>query len=414
MKEFINAIKNLRLMRKDKLEYLVQNAIDTSNGLLIEKLRGFPEFEGYFDPSIESIEQKHIVFNQFLEKNKIKNQDIKNLLMSAFDNVPEVDVTFEELYLIQDAIWTKYGTDPIIQGAVDNFVDYVIGTGVATTTPVDKVNIVLNRFVHNNKWFLRQKDIVKQSFIDGEHFTLLFNNRKGDLFIRKCHPKSIESMETASTDIEAIYSIYRRLYKYDNQGNPARTDEREYIKTLEYDNYQKADLGYNRSDFESQFKRDCVVSQIKFNDFDKLRGLPPLKRALKWSKLYENFMMDRLVLNHERAKVVWIKKYGAKPRDPLPNKPYRSPEGGTMLIEKDGITYRTEKPNLDSSEAKEDGLGLLYYIATTTRFPLHILNQAIQLNRKDAVKMINLLRPNIFNSRLDQFGNKVLHLAASN
>jgi hypothetical protein len=182
-------------------------------------------------------------------------------------------------------------------------------------------------------------------------------------------------METARTDYEVLFSIFRRLYMYDGQGGTTYSDTRQYIKTLEYNALQASGLNYNKSVHAQNFAPNVVVSFLKLNDSDKLRGLPPLKRVLKWSKLYENFIMDRMVLNHERAKVVWIKTYGMKPRDPLPNKQYKSPSQGSMLLEKDGIKYRTEKPNLDSSEAKEDGLGLLYYIATSIRMPIHILNQ---------------------------------------
>jgi len=376
MNKILEFFGDLKLVRKNKVDAQIQTAIDDANGELIEKIRGLTEFESYFGrDSAEFFSVKESLFNEVFAKKKIENPEVRNILLNAFDNVPSVDLSFEELYLIQDAIWTKYGSDPLIQGAVDNYTDYVIGGGVAISTPVDDVNKVLEDFERRNQWFSRQQAIVKNSFIDGEHFTLLYTNANGDVYVRKCHPKSIETMETAKTDYEVLFSILRRLYMYDDQGGTTYSDARQYIKTLEYDDLQNAGLNYNRSIHTKDFIQNVVVSFLKLNDSDKLRGLPPLKRVLKWSKLYENFIMDRMVLNHERAKVVWIKTYGMKPRDPLPNKSYKSPPQGSMMIEKDGIKYRTEKPNLDSSEAKEDGLGLLYYIATSIRMPIHILNQ---------------------------------------
>jgi hypothetical protein len=371
-----NPFKKFRILKEEQLKKMVDDAANDANAILLEKIRGFDEFDSFFNYMNGDYQDKENVFNEKMFKGVKKvNEEVKNILLSAFDSPFSADLGFEELNLIQSAIWNKYITDPLIQGGVDNYVDYVIGSGVTVSTPVEEVNAVFRQFEKQNKWFLRQREIVKNSFIDGEHFTLLFNNSQGDVFVRKCHPASIESMETAESDYEILYDIYRRLAKYDEFGNVKYSDQKQYIKSLDYDMYQKMGLGYNQSNFEGQFLKNCVVDHLKLNDSDKLRGLPPLKRVLKWSKLYENFIMDRMVLNHERAKVVWIKKYTQRSREALPDKPYKSPAQGTMLVEKDGIEYRTEKPNLDSSEAKEDGLGLLYYIGTTFRFPLHILNQ---------------------------------------
>ena len=372
----LKALKKFRILKEEEIQKMIENAANDANGILLEKLRGFDEFHSYFNAVNGDFTDKESIFNASLFKDKKKlSPEIKNILLSSFDSPFSADLGFDELNLIQNAIWNKYVTDPLIQGSVENFVDYVIGSGVSVSTPVEEVNLVFREFEKHNKWFLRQREIVKNSFIDGEHFTLLFNNNQGDVFVRKCHPAAIESMETAENDYEVLFDIYRRLAKFDSFGNVLYSDIKQYIKTLDYDMYQNMGIGYNKSKFENQFLKNCVVDHMKFNDSDKLRGLPPLKRILKWSKLYENFIMDRMVLNHERAKVVWIKTYTQRSREALLDKPYKSPSQGTMLIEKDGITYRTEKPNLDSSEAKEDGLGLLYYIATSVRFPLHILNQ---------------------------------------
>jgi len=375
MNKLFSFFSKYKLLKEEKLQLMLDNAANDANKLLIEKIRGFDEYDSFFKAVDQNNDAKELLFDEKLFKKKEISNEIKNILLSAFDGPFSADIGFEELMLIQNAIWNKYVTDPLIQGAVDNFVDYVIGSGVNVSTPVDAVNQVLRTFEKQNKWFLREREIVKNSFIDGEHFTLLFNNNVGDVFVRKCHPGSIERMETASTDYEVLFSIYRRLAKYDEQGNTSFSDEIKYVKTYDYDLYQSMQLGYNRSKHEKEFSRNVVVDHLKLNDSDKLRGLPPLKRVLKWSKIYENFIMDRMVLNHERAKVVWIKEYTQRSREALLDKPYKSPGQGTMLIEKDGIKYRTEKPNLDSSEAKEDGLGLLYYLATSMRFPLHILNQ---------------------------------------
>lgn len=369
----ISKLKNKipKVFTSDKLEHIISEKVD-------DALTAFRQArEGFDDPlsreSSSSITKEQL-FNSFFDKKKIDNKDVRNLLMSALDNVPEVDLSFEELYMIQDACWIKYGTDSLIQGVVDNYVDYIIGSGVSIDTPVPEVTQFLNEFRSFNNFSDKEKEIVKNTFIDGEYFVLLFTNPKGETLIRKAHPRTIERMETAPFDSEVIYSYYQRFYQLDDQSNPTTNFKARYLLDVNYEKMINSGFNYQPGKHYKDAVSYIKCMHIKLNDSDKLRGLPPLKRILKWTKVYENFILDRMVLNHERAKVVWIKTIMQRTKDAL-NRVFRAPEGGSMLIEKDGIKYRTEKPNLDSSEAKEDAINLLYYIGSGIRYPLHILNQ---------------------------------------
>ena len=84
--------------------------------------------------------------------------------------------------------------------------------------------------------------------------------------------------------------------------------------------------------------------------------------------------IDRMRLNHERAKVVWIRRRNSTERN-TPDNPLESPKGGIMLEETQNVTYRTESAKLEATDAKNDGLALLYYVGAGVNTPLHILVQ---------------------------------------
>lgn len=357
-----------KLVNVERLETEILNRVDDALSAHVEARKGFDDPLSFSDKV-----SKENLFNAFFSKARIHNQDVKDILLGSLENVPDVDLSFEELWSMQDACWIKYSTDTIIQGVVDSYTDYIIGTGIVLDTPVQEVTDALNAFRKINKMNDKEKEIVKSAFLDGEYFFLLFFNSKGDIILRKAHPRTIEAIETAPGDLEVPYSYKQRYTIYDDQGNPTSSHRTRFIEDINYEDIQKLGF-YNPGKHARETNKNIRCMHLKFNDADKMRGLPPLSRILKWVKIYENFIMDRMVLNHERSKVVWIKTFVQRTKDAM-NKLFRAPEGGTMLIERDGIKYRAEKANLDSSEAKEDALGLLYYIGSGIRFPLHILNQ---------------------------------------
>jgi hypothetical protein len=363
-----------QLISNKRMEELLKDASHKAVNAFFEARRGFDDYPTPTSSSSgdDYYAKRQMMFLETFEKLGVNNKEVRDLMFKSLDTVPEVDINLGELWFIQDAIWSKYAQqDPLIVSMVDNYVDYIIGTGVIVSTPVDEVNKVLEQFRANNEMAKRERELIKSCFIDGEYFALLFEAPKGDIYLRKAHPKTITAIETNPNDIETVYSYKQEYATYDVEGNSNGNMNTRFIKDL---NYQKAiDSGLWKERSQRELSTNAVCKMIKLNDSDKLRGLPPLLRVLKFTKLYENFIGDRMTLNHERAKVVWVKTING--RNEGKNDNGVAPRGGSMLVETNGITYRTEKPQLESSEAKEDALGLLYYIGSSVRFPIHILNQ---------------------------------------
>lgn len=356
-----------KFVSNSSLEELMQSASSEAvNSFYKEHKDRFPE-EGKEDTNLDP---RITSFANYFSKNKIESTEVKDLLFSSIDTVPEVDLELGELQAVQDTIWTLYARDPILRGVVDTFVEYIMGAGITVSTPSHEVNTRLEKFRKMNTMVLKEREIVKNVYMDGEYFNLIFYSKKsGNCYIRKAHPKTITEIEVVPSDIETPLS-YKQEYQTDYNDNSGASDR--WVKDINYERVMKDDIWDVKS--KHTLGGTLVCQHMKLNDSDKMRGLPPLRVILKWLKYYQNFIIDRMVLNHERAKVVWVKNIAGRALGYLKDK-FTSPRGGTMLVERDGVTYRTEKPNLDSSEAKEDALNLLYYIGSAVRFPLHILNQ---------------------------------------
>ncbi|MCR4284680.1 MAG: hypothetical protein NUV97_01385 [archaeon] len=385
MSKIINRIKkivNFKILTQDKINDLVLSRVDKE----VTAFRKSHEDrfnavnESGSSPLFNSTEQHVDLFNSegaVVPKayQNVSNPHIKEIINSSFDMFPNEEISDSELMLIQEACRTKYNTDLIWQGAVDSFVDYVVGTGTKISSPVPEINYALNKFRKLNKFSLKERGIVKSSFLDGEYFAILFPDKEGYYILRKGHPKTIKEIETDPFDSEAVYGYHQEFYTLDVPGHPGGTLVDKWIHSLDYE--KLIAQGRHKSLYESEYRKNSKVfcKMLKFNEPEKLRGLPPGRSILKGLKLYENFILDRMVLNHERAKVVWFKKILGRNDENYGTSPRVAPRQGTMMVETENISYRTEKPNLESSEAKEDALNLLYYCGSGIRFPLHIFNQ---------------------------------------
>lgn len=367
MKILNKLLNNLRLkvMSEKKLDELISSQVDNA---LTEFRNAHQDFftKDYWE-SQQDLDKSYYLGIV----DKIKNPTVKDIMNTAFSYFPIDNMSQEELFLIQSGVREKYNSDLLVQGAVDSFGDYVIGPGVSVTSPVFDITQELTKFRMRNNFSIREKNVVKDTFMDGEYFFLLFTDPKtGEVFVRKATPNTITEIETDPLDLESIF-CFKREYSTVGLSPINKTD---YVEAIGYQNFLKRGVNNSRSIYSGKFSKNVVCKMIKLSEEDKLRGRPPLRASLRFVKMYQNFILDRMILNHERAKVIWFKRITGR-SDEVTNRTRRAPEGGTMLMETEGISYRTEKANLDSSEAKEDALNLLYYIGSGIRYPLHVLNQ---------------------------------------
>lgn len=265
----------------------------------------------------------------------------------------------DELSAIQDACFKKYILDPLGKSIVMNMQYFTVGKGVKVTSVADEVNDWLTEFRAYNKMGKREKGMVRSAFIEGEYF--LAYNKKGDkVYLRKIAPSRIREIETADDDVERIISYT-------------------VSKTDQTDTYKVPDINYSLDESKSLLiERDLPANKyiqfIKYGEEEYLRGQPPMYSILRYLRHYEDWLVDRMRLNHERAKVVWIRSRTGT-ETAKPDSPFLAPKGGIILEETATVKYRIESAKLDSDDAKEDGLAILYSIGAGVLMPLHVLTQ---------------------------------------
>jgi len=277
-------------------------------------------------------------------------------------------LTLGELSTIQSAVFLKCQSDPHAQNIVNNIEFYTLGSGTRVECQVKEIKEVIDNFRKLNKMGQKEKKMVRSCFINGEYFARYVDDGKGNLLVRSVPPSQIVDIDSGS-DVETPLA-YKRTWA-DSVGEV----KHRWIADINY-HYWAASKWSKGSDYikagEDEVKE--YIQFIKYGEEDEERGRPPMYSILKWLKYYENWLIDRMILNHERAKVVWIREEkGKSPQSSL--NPMNAPKGGIILRESDNVRYRIESPKLESREAKTDGDAILYYIGSFRNFPLHILNQ---------------------------------------
>ena len=269
----------------------------------------------------------------------------------------------DELSAIQDACFKKYILDPLGKSIVMNMQYFTVGRGVKVNSVADDLDKWIKKFRTINRMGDREKKMVRSLYTEGEYF-LAYIKDKENVYLRKVSPSRIENIKTKEDDVERIMSY--TVAKMDHS-------DRYSVKDVRSELYGE-DVSLNSMDP----KASKYIQFIKYGEEEYVRGQPPMYSVLRYLRHYEDWIVDRMRLNHERAKVVWIRtRTGTE--TVKPDSPFVAPKGGIMLEETANMKYRVESAKLDSDDAKEDGLAILYSIGAGVQMPLHILTQITML-----------------------------------
>ena len=278
--------------------------------------------------------------------------------------------SLEQLWDKQDAAFNKTRTNPHARSIVNNIQYFTIGRGIKFSAANEEVQKLLIDFWDLNKMDLRQKDFVRKSYIEGEYFILYFINKKtGRVKVRRIRPKEVHSIETHPDDVETIFA-YKRVWSEDYGVKEQHYADIDYYHQLDDEIDGKA------SKVHGNLEEDKLVQFIKYGDSDEVRGRVPMDSILKNIKYYEDWLLDRIRLNHERSKVVWIKSIRGRGKETGTVRT-RVPKGGQQIIETDRVRYRIESAKIQADDVKEDGLSILYSIGAGVGIPVYLLDQRL-------------------------------------
>ncbi len=337
------------------------------------------ETDADFMQKIISLDNKQL--DALLEKREIQNKDS---VKKWINRIKEGDTgwtvlgmgtildinryqSLNDLWDLQDAAYNKTRTDPIARSAVNNLQFFTIGKGIKFEAADQKVQDVLRNFWTLNNMDIKQKEMVRSTFIEGEYFILYFINKTtGRVKVRRIRPKEIHSIETHPDDIETILA-YKRVR--------AGLDEMHYADVDYFVQKEEDGIDVEISKVDKNLEDDKLIQFIKYSwSPDEVRGRVPMDCVMKTLKYYQDWLLDRVRLNHERSKVVWIKKIRGRGTETTVERT-RTPKGGVMLRETDRVSYRIESAQIRADDVEKDGLSILYSIGSGFGMPIHVLNQ---------------------------------------
>jgi len=315
-----------------------------------------------------------------IKEGKISKDQLRKVAESfsggAIDGMRRVRYyqTLEELWMMQDIVNKKYHTDPHCKSIIDNWVAYTMGRGMKLNIDNPKVDEWIAQFRKINKMATREKDFARAIFKDGELFVAYYyNSNTGHYKIRRIRPREIVDIETHPEDVETLFS-YHWQYEQSYIGSEQAYNHDMWIQDIDYEDYKKEGGYFADKSSKHTAEKNMLIQFMKFKTDLEIRGRVPLQPVLRYIKYYEDWLIDRVRLNHERAKVVWIKEIRGRTGETT-KRARKAPKGGVMLVETENVKYRIESSKLSANDAKEDGLHILYAVGAGTFLPLHILEQ---------------------------------------
>lgn len=280
--------------------------------------------------------------------------------------------------------------DPNGKAAIMTMVFYVIGEGV-TITPQSKdprVHKLWREFwrsPRNGIGGMKVKfiELVLRTFRDGECFIQYFTRKEdGD----STWKTSIRFRDPALLKTPPM-EYYRGQAGSADDG--ILMDPNDHEKPLKY---------FFRKDFNST-EVDVIdakdMQHIKiFADSDQKRGESYIQSIMEMLQNYKDWMQYRIVLNKVRTSIVLIRKIVGGSQDvqnikaTLRQSPTaksgeakkRVPPPGTIINANAGVDYEFKSPNINATDAAEDGRNIKLSMAAGTNLPEYVFGDASNAN----------------------------------
>lgn len=226
-----------------------------------------------------------------------------------------------------------------------------VGEGLSVEFESDADQRRWDEIADANHWERRHKDIVRDTYLLGEWFTYLVEDREAESGwrIRGIEPLEITDIDTDPMDVETVRAYVREIpWSIDL---PASVDRQIRLDPEEVVHTRVNTVG---------------------ND---LRGTPVLFTALRYLRYCEKFLQSRHFLNLMRARLPVIRKVIGTATD-LANQKATTrtlPPPGSVVYENQGAEWQFPELNVEGSEAKPDFRHLLLAIAASVSLPEYLV-----------------------------------------
>lgn len=272
--------------------------------------------------------------------------------------------------------------DPNARAGIMGMLKYVMGRGV-NVTPKSKdprVWYVWREFwtAERNNMKIRQFDIGKRFFRDGEVFIRYFNTRSGTptwrTTVRFIDPLDIHNSGDVAKDDGYVDGI-----KY---------DENDAEKPVSY--MVHTDNGDGTESFEEVPAEEMqVISCLK--DMDQARADSFILPVMKLYGQYQEWLKNRMILNKLRTAIVMIKEIESGSASDvaaltatMPNSSRsglkKQIQSGTIYTAGPGVKLRMDSPNINATDVKDDGRNVILQMAAGTGMPEYLYGDASNSN----------------------------------
>lgn len=301
------------------------------------------------------------------EDNVVVDTDLQNgwFLHGSTDG----SLSEESQRAMQISAYKLYHDNTYARAIIRNLVKFVLGKG-PRIIPKDEhkkkeLKDTWNKFKKKNKFNLKEKEICSRLFRDGDVFLRFFTDEveTGDIKMRFMRSTRIRNptnkqnlpstvthgIQTAENDVEEVI----RYFLCDDEGNLIDRVEAE----------------------------DVIHLKI-FCDSDQKRGISIFRVAAKRLKQYEEWLLDRIVLNKVRSAIALVRTVSGpsssvksirdenlSSRRPSSKQKLSMPNRGSIITASKGIDYNMLSPNIQAADVKDDGRAMLLSVAAGVGFP---------------------------------------------
>jgi len=268
----------------------------------------------------------------------------------------------------------KFLSDPHAGNIIRSLRNYILGTGVEYSCSVQEIEEILKTFDRRNGLYNRIDTLVQNYLLYDEHYLFYYIDKgSGDVVIRdRTKPYEIQAIQTHSEDAETRLAYGRVRQNGLNLLQP-QDGGYEWFADINYHDQVKMPGGESARKI-GRLSEKKLVQMVKGSSGAYVRGRPMMYPALRYHKYYEDFVVDRVILNHERTKVVWIRKLMGNSTIPG-GRAQKSPSGSQILTETPQIEWRVENAEINASDVTEDGRLLRMAIWCCYGTPEHVAFQ---------------------------------------
>lgn len=295
------------------------------------------------------------------------------------DNWYMKDVIPSTYLEIHNACYEAYNANPIAFAIIEITTSFVLGKGVTIAANQPAVQKVLMDFWNDldNHMDTRVYSLCTELSLYGEQFIRFYVNRiNGRVKIRQIDPSIIDQIETDPDDIETPLRFHQRPI------GPSATlpGDPPPIVPLEQHNFEG-----------EWFLAGTDVVQFCINKVSNAkRGKSDLATLLPWLRRYKDWLTDRVRINKYKGAFLWDVQLQGADKKAIDRKKMEymyPPEPGSIIIHNEAEKWSAVKPEINASEAAEDGRALKLMLAIGAQIPEHYLADGNYGNRATASEM---------------------------